>query len=239
MEESRQQRIVGGAVVSPRYSIPWQVYIAPKGRKSACGGTLISYRHVLTAAHCTDNWFGGRFREKFYFVVGEHSITSSSDGTRYRVCNFVNHPSYVNKEHTEGYIDYDLSILHLKRRVKFGPRVRPAYLPPYHFGNDFLAGKILTVSGWGRLHAGQEEMPDVLYSVKVTGIRHSQCKRDYGSAKIRSGMLCAGRPSGGVDACKGDGGGMFYHLILSKCCIFQIQNQNMHIHFILCRLQSF
>ena len=204
--------IMGGAPVEP-YSIPWQVYIRVKG--IACGGTLISHRHVLTATHCTTEWFGGQFQYEFDVVVGEHSLSDASDGYKYRVCDFVDHPRYRK---TKYYIDYDFSILFLKRSVQFGQRVRPAYLPDSRFRGNFFAGKMLTVSGWGRWYYGGPT-PNVLYSVKVPGITQAQCKRNYNwelnRRQIRSNNLCAGRPSGDIDACQGDSGGMFLSMILS------------------------
>ena len=42
-----------GGEDAERHRYPWQVFIAKAGtKKPMCGGSLISSRHVLTAAHC-------------------------------------------------------------------------------------------------------------------------------------------------------------------------------------------
>ncbi|GFT85659.1 hypothetical protein NPIL_438961, partial [Nephila pilipes] len=50
--------VVGGHDAK-EHSWPWMVsiHISRNGtpRRFICGGSLISYRHVLTAAHCFDN----------------------------------------------------------------------------------------------------------------------------------------------------------------------------------------
>ena len=48
-------RIIGGQEVMGN-EFPWQVALVKKGLyKPFCGGSLISDKHVLTAAHCTQD----------------------------------------------------------------------------------------------------------------------------------------------------------------------------------------
>ena len=192
----KPNRIVGGSEASP-YSIPWQVALVTPGSSSPfCGGTLISARHVMTAAHCVDvnggNWD---------VIVGEHSVTSSSDGTRHTKCRHTNHPQYSS-------LNYDFSIVHLQTPVQLGPRAVPACLPTSRsLGGNFLAGKTLTVSGWGTTSSGGFS-PNVLHKVDVPGLTNAECNRKYGSGSITSIMLCAGNTvAGGIDSCQGDSGG--------------------------------
>ena len=163
---------------------------------------MISERHVLTAAHCTSGTID--------VIVGEHSITSSADGTRHTTCRYVDHPSY----NTPTTFNYDFAILHLNSPVILGARAVPACLPPTTMDDKFLGGKTLTVSGWGALAEGAGS-PTVLHSVDVPGMTNAQCRSDY-PGQITNNMLCAGQPSGGIDACQGDSGGEKIILIFSS-----------------------
>jgi len=193
--------IVGGSEATP-FSLPWQValvHYSTNSRTFFCGGTLISDRHVLTAAHCT-----AHFNGNWDVVVGEHSLSGTSDGTRHTKCRHENHPQYdiPTKENN------DFAIVHLDKPVDLGTRAVPACLPTSSMGEEFLAGKILTVSGWGRIPS--TGIPDKLRVVDVPAVTNAYCKEHWFSLFqkfITNKTLCAGGTDTPVGACRGDSGG--------------------------------
>ena len=134
-------------------------------------------------------------------VVGEHDTTNSSDGTVHKVSRVVEHPSYTRSPPT-----YDFAIATLRTPVSFSTFANAACLPTPSWGDDFLAGKTMRVSGWGATSQGGGT-PTVLHSVEVPGVTNSQCNNLY-DGSITNQMLCAGNvESGGIDSCQGDSGG--------------------------------
>ena len=207
-------RIIGGGEAGA-YSLPWQVaLVRPGSSQPFCGGTLISDRHVLTAAHCTGSSSGNG--GAWDVIVGEHDVTSSSDGTRHTVCRWINHQDYndINLGQPSSPSDYDFAVVTLTEPVTIGARANYACLPNIEMGGNFLDDKTLTVSGWGLLEGGGAS-PKVLYKVDLPGMSNSACNQlEELSDPITENMICAGRTGPNkVGACNGDSGG--------KCTILE------------------
>ena len=201
-------RVWGGEEVE-RSSIPWQVaifdHMKPDRLNPLCGGTLISPYHVLSAAHCFDHpndcW-------RYSVGIGMHR-DDINDGTRILIHHISNHPG--SKKHCGTVIfDFDFSVLHLTTPFNFNNKVQPACLPDDSMSNDFLVGKNLTVSGWGRPYKG------VLVKATYAAVSNLDCK-SYNNNKtincsyITSNMLCAGNPKNRTKAHgSGDSGGSIH-----------------------------
>jgi len=198
-------RIQGGEEVE-RHSIPWQVAIFNhvwSDWKPYCGGVLISPSHVLTAAHCIKDCEDCEDCSAYSVGVGMHKA-NVSDGTRIKIKHIRNHPNYKTLCATAK-VDFDYSIVHLASPVQLNNKVRPACLPDESLDEKFLAGKNLTVSGWGKPY------PGVLHKAHYPAHTNEDCKKynEDGSCNlITANMLCAGDPENRVSASdNGDSGG--------------------------------
>jgi len=107
-------RIVGGNEVDA-HSIPWQVGIMTEG-DVFCGGTIITSKIILTAAHCKLN----EPLESIYVIVGEHSLLSSEDGVRHNITAWKNHPDYG----VQAEVDDDFAIIVLKHPLSLETKLR-------------------------------------------------------------------------------------------------------------------
>jgi len=188
-------RIVGGDDAEP-HEYPWQVGVEINGRFPWCGGTLISARELLTAAHCTFD----RKKSRIKVIVVENDI-SDTEQIKLNVAEVLIHPMYNKTNYNN-----DFSILRLASPVSFSSRISPVCLPSNVTAN--YTGEVATVTGWGSLGGPDNQIPDILQEVNVTIITNDACKsapsRFYRES-ISEAMLCASAP--GKDSCQGDSGG--------------------------------
>ncbi|XP_070769721.1 coagulation factor IXa, partial [Enoplosus armatus] len=193
------KRIVGGEVVVPG-EIPWQVaLIARPSGQLFCGGSILSERWVITAAHCMME-----AQDSFFIRVGEHNIYFN-EGTEqdHEVLEQYVHPRY---NASVSLYNHDIALLYLKSPLTFSTTVRPICMGPKAFTEALVKeSSPATVSGWGRTRfLGSTAV--TLQKVEVPFTDRIECKHSS-SARITSFMFCAGYYDEAKDACQGDSGG--------------------------------
>ncbi|KAF4073797.1 hypothetical protein AMELA_G00247520 [Ameiurus melas] len=193
--DDNKARIFGGSDASTG-NWPWQVSLQRR-IKHICGGSIITNRWILTAAHCL-------FQPYTQFSVRVGLTKLSDAGTEYEWENIIIHPNYNTSS-----LQNDIALIKLKKAITFNNNVRPVCLMEAEKEARFL-GKKCTVTGWGRLKSGS--FPDILQEAEVPLMSSEVCakvlsKEDLEPYKVISSNLCAGYPEGGIDTCDGDSGG--------------------------------
>ena len=175
-DSSGSQRIVGGDTVGD-YDYPWMArLVGATPLPGGCGGSLISQKHVLTAAHCIHpedvKFFQptittkAQFIEQARVIVGEHSMKKYIDNEKtgagnwktneaYKdnvrsIQNIAWHKDYRNPiTNTRGEFDY--GIITLQNSVTFNEKVAPICLPATMDSKKY-ENKKATFTGWGLMN---------------------------------------------------------------------------------------
>jgi len=182
------EKIVGGVEATP-HEFPWQVGLFFDGY--FCGGTIISEKYILTAAHCADGVYSHEV------VIGAHEIRDSSN-TIINAYGPTVHPEWDSFS-----LSNDLAILELETEIdwaEFGDNASPNCLAS---SGDF-SGQTALVSGWGLDSDSASSISPVLRKVEAPVMSQSECESYWGN--LNEGIVCI-NTEGGHSSCNGDSGG--------------------------------
>jgi len=190
--------IVGGQATRAN-EFPWQVSVRRKSTNSHfCGGSIISERWIVTAAHCMD----GETAALVSVVVGDWTRNAASSVRQtLDVASFRNHESY-NTRTSEN----DISLIKTATAITFNADVAPICAPDTANSYSYYKSQC---SGWGTLTSGGVCCPQTLQYVTMNVTTNTFCNAAYPRNAITNDMICASDNVGGTDrdSCQGDSGG--------------------------------
>ncbi|XP_063370639.1 chymotrypsin-1-like [Cydia amplana] len=169
-----------------------------------CGGSLISHKTVLTAAHCIDEvvWFG-QLKNTLQGQIG--SVYISKGYTAIKFSGFENHPDWDPVG-----IKNDIGVLKMAEPLN-DSRARMIKLDFKWIGD----GETVTVAGWGLLEY-PGTIPDRLQRLHVHTMSPEECEEGVNEANLQnrpsppvnsSVELCTMHKEGaGQGMCHGDSG---------------------------------
>ncbi|MCW5695732.1 MAG: serine protease [Bauldia sp.] len=202
-------RILGGDVAGDG-AWPWQVGLVSTDASSVfegqfCGGSFITSRWVLTAAHCVyEEHRNGTQRlmepEEFSVLAGTN-VLLDGEGDMIPVDLVIPHANY-----NPVLFENDIALVRLARPAQ-GVAVSTIRLSTQSVeGNYARPGTEAIVTGWGRLEDGT--YPIDLRQVAITVFDTDECNRAViEEDPISENMICSGALKGGIGSCSGDSGG--------------------------------
>ncbi|CAL8089766.1 unnamed protein product [Orchesella dallaii] len=219
---SGQLPLITSGDVGAEAAFPWHAALFIRERRegsqgvfgNSCGGTLISARAILTAAHCVtlprSLWL--RDFADLRVDLGRYYREREDEYVqKFEVQNIVSYPAYNPFSY-----ESDIAIIILKEKAKIGFHVRPICYPKVQnaaFDELYLAdGAYATVAGWGIDETGQ--FPNELRIAKLRVISYLECiqsleESNIGSSNVKSTTFCASNKNG-TNVCRGDSGSGAY-----------------------------
>ncbi|XP_045500106.1 chymotrypsin-2-like [Colias croceus] len=206
---SQDARIVNG-IDAPDGSVPYMAALVHGLLIGSfqCGGSVITTRHILSAAHCFERLYqDGQLTPTLRVIVGTNYWNVG--GQAYSIQRNITHPKHIYIRDPLN-VTYDIGLLVTHSEIVLSERVQLVPLSLEHIG----AGVTAKVAGWGRIYHQGPLSPN-LQELTVTTLEDERCDRELRQASIDSDMALPDyKPetefctihSFGYGVCNGDSG---------------------------------
>ncbi|XP_050459471.1 serine protease gd-like isoform X2 [Cataglyphis hispanica] len=192
---------------------PWLValFIVKLKFEFQCAGSILTNKHVITAAHCFKLDAQTNIPPSAMLVsLGRYQLRNwhEAGSVNMEIASYTLHPDYIHQESG----DSDLAILTLRTPVEFSPTIKPVCM--WHGSSDLQSAvnKIGYVVGWGRNEFGNPYVAEPRMA-KVPIVSQEVCLwSDSRFVNFTSNRtFCAGSRDGS-GPCNGDSGsGLVLH----------------------------
>ncbi|KAJ2940195.1 hypothetical protein O0L34_g11761 [Tuta absoluta] len=191
---------------------PWLVAIYKRKDGSLtfiCSGTLVSDRHVVTAAHCMQSKTTFSSNKDIVVKVGVYNLEDWGDDI---TVTRTLASSSIHQAYNSSSLANDILVLTFERSVEFNINIRPACLWSGNPDLTRIVGASGVVAGWGQSERGPAGRGEPRV-VRVPVVSTSACRASrLDFHKLTSdNTLCAGDRNG-AGPCLGDSGGGLYLL---------------------------
>ena len=205
----KPMKIVGGIKGAGPGQWPWACslgFLKGSDWTHRCGGSLITYEHLITAAHCVD--YFERSKKRFQVRCGDFHLKNASDDTNAQTRDVKNYVRY--ERYNLELVNNDIAVIHLNHSLTETPEVRPICMTKDEH-------EALTVVGWGEDE--NSRYGEALKHATQKRLSPRICRRNTGQHKwidlegFGRDIFCAADQTGDPNgSCEGDSGGPIFSL---------------------------